>query len=267
MIGVTTFKKNKALDVMLGSMLDYGYDREEVVIACGNRGEAREVFDKYRDRFSKLALCYGKSRGGIAKNKNRLIRYFLEFSKEETVLLLDDDIQFIAPGLLEKIKEASDVDKQEHITLLWTDPGETIDQISGRKWFEDFPVRGASEHLTWHLGSHGVGLWFNRRLMEKLGYYNKFNYIYGYEHSAISCRAMVLQKFATNPELHPILKNCEKYFVGQQIPNDYEVSRDEFEKHNAPEYARIVSDAYLGKHLKVTNHWLSIKEEKVVTNQ
>src|SRR5271166_3297646 len=99
LIGITTFKKNAVLKCILDSIDKHGYSSgNPVVVADDLPGESLELSREY----SSVKAYLTGNRHGIWANKNRIIRYFLEESEADALLLLDNDIEFTRPGFLKE---------------------------------------------------------------------------------------------------------------------------------------------------------------------
>lgn len=131
LIAISTYQKIDALEVLLDSLHQHGYFESNKVVVCDdNQGKSytltkkdnpnhpcwgmdpkqRTEFTKssvpdFTAKFNKayevdIEVIFGSERGGVAKNKNRGIKYFLEHKEYDELLMLDDDIVFTAPESL-----------------------------------------------------------------------------------------------------------------------------------------------------------------------
>ena len=275
LIALTTFKKADAATVLQQSLIDHGYAENceffwgddfngEIIPELGY--SAVDACSKFQAK-CQIHMQYGP-RGGVSINKNRCIKYFLEQSKAPYFLLLDDDLVFHQPGLIEELIELSKECRLDHITGMWIDPpsAERKLGIDGQYWEQSFKkhsVGDIKERITYHAtwdskmpGSHGNAGFFTRRIVEALGYYNIWS-TYGYEHAGYTSRAMRLQ--GRTPMWHPQHHHAWKYYHGQHIPNRYEGTTEEIKKAE-PEFWKTLALTYAGLDLIVKEHGLTDKE-------
>jgi len=124
--------------------------------------------------------------------------------------------------------------------------GNYEDPLSGNPFFSQFPPLMQDEFLYHCLGSQGLFLFFERSVVQKIGYFNtNWRGKYGYEHADYSMRAGRIESRC--PELYPILKHCNFYFKCQGIGNNYW----DDPKENAKQYAERRQDAYTGIGLRI----------------
>lgn len=259
---VTTFRKNPALRVFIESYLKYGdLDNLAHFVICDDEfPTAQPVYDEFKDQFNgklrylggpleqKIRTKKGKiittklekaERVGIARNKNRGIKFFLEETNDDHLYLFDDDIEFIDSGLEANVLEAN----WTHITGYLADYRDPMSMLG---FFQQFPPFHETEHLYWCMGSQGVMLYFYRSAIERLGYMNHdWPGKYGYEHSVHSARLSRIEGFY--PEYYAILKGCPYFFRTQQVANDYAAVPQE----NAAMFQALLDKVYTGYALKV----------------
>lgn len=309
-IAISTFQKVDALEGILKSLLDNDYGRFTTVICddfagkpyqitrSGNGGHpcwnlpeneakasvdmpsAIEIFNKYKKEFRRLVLVYGKDRGGISINKNRGIWYFLEKTKDDYLLLLDDDILFHAPGMVEdwiEVLKANTSETQPCYSLnslcgTWQDydPG-FFDKLRGRPmiesrkaWDADFPIEALGENgLEWRKGSQGCANLFTRKAVEAVGYYDLLGSFYGYEHAIYSSRVN-LKVDRRSPVLYGVFDYSAKYFCGNSISNNYNDATTEAAKADPVYQRRLNQEIAMGINLKVKSPGFNIKELTVL---
>ena len=255
LLAIKTYQKNDILFQILESIRKCPPGEDlEIVVADDNPGEALEVLDK----FPEVAAYLTGNLHGIWANGDRLLKYFLNISKAENLLLLDNDIVFTRPGLLEEIETAAkECDfcengtphehcGQEHITLFVIDAG------GGDGLQATFPYQAISKSgkLKWHPGCHGIGLWFTRNLISKVGYMRRQKYFYGGEHSELSHRALRMQGYA--PLSFPVLARSPKYI--SLNTNDYQaysVSIDKVYSENTSQVDKWLQSVYKGEELSL----------------
>lgn len=246
LISVTTYKKNAALIPFVQSILDTGMHEGNTLLICDDdNGGAREVFDQFKDKLD-LVYVTGKNQG-IARNKNRGIRYFIENKEFDRLILADDDITLYAPGILEDFEAARAAEGSDHINSYLPDSG----------YFKAFPVisMASSELICYCQGVQGIFGYYTRELIEKLGYYfPNWPYHYGFEHSEYSARALKLE--GNCPELFPSLWNSDLYIKAQQIPNNYEVDLKKVFGKQSELYHTRLQKIYSGVELSVRQHGL-----------
>ena len=271
---VTTYKKSLALDNLLESLIKNDYGRYDLVVADdysnkvdSHGSSAGGICKKYKGQFKSLTFCYNEktSQAGIAKNKNRgLLQFYKNQDKYDSVLMLDDDLIFINPGLIDHLQSIG----ANHVNGYWTDYDvERVNSprlvgLSGNNWHSDFGIKAETEHLTWHQGTQGCMVYMTKEILLKLGYMNPMPYHYGMEHSAFSARANRLEGW--DPELFPVMKGCHRYFIGNNVANDYSISHDKINTIQTDAYRQILKDVYNGVNLKVEQPGLPKKGEKVI---
>jgi GT2 family glycosyltransferase len=259
LVAVSTYKKNKALREILRSLIENKYSvKADILICDDNNGEAGEVYEELKPFLPNLFYTTGPNRG-IARNKNRGIKFFLE-NGYDRLLSMDDDIEMISPGILEAFEKAHKETGEHHINSFL---GSYIDPIEKKGFFQVFPVKACSEskQVLWCEGVQGICCWYTREIVERLGYFNLFRYRYGYEHAAYSARAHRVQ--GTCPELFCMLANSPKYFKTQEVPNNYEIPGKEIDAQGV-QYREIINKVYNGLDLKQTDHGLDTAKETVL---
>lgn len=250
LIALTTYDKPDILEGILTSIEEFGYHiGNRVVVADDKPGQTLEVCKKFP--FVEAYMC-GDTRG-IGKNKNRCLRFFHERAEDcEACLLLDHDILFTKHGYLEQCENAWTEDGQAHSN------GYVIDADGNDGLRKTFPTQAESEYLTWANGCHGIALWFTRELLKKVGYIESYPTFYGYEHSDISTRALMVQGFC--PILYPTVKRSTKFF--KLNPNDYhkyDVNMDDVYGKNSPVFHAHLEQTIRGINLKNPNHGLDFE--------
>lgn len=215
---VTTFKKNTALRVWVETFFKF-HDAEllgHLVISDDNYPEAQEVYDEFKDQFEGKLIYIGGERAGIAKQKNRCIRYFMEETEDNCLICYDDDIQFVGAGLERQILKA----KYAHITGYLGDPRFPNQWDIILPFFQDFKPMGETEYLWFCPGSQGVMMFMTREVINQVGYFDtEWKGRYGFEHSIYSNRINKIHGFY--PDWFPVLKGCERFFITQEVPNNY----------------------------------------------
>jgi GT2 family glycosyltransferase len=100
-IGITTHQRHDtALQECLESLEKYTENKYDLVIAC----DSQEAFDYMMDNPAynsdgSMSIIKGSERVGIARNKNRCIKFMLyNFDKYKHFFLLDDDCSAIKKG-------------------------------------------------------------------------------------------------------------------------------------------------------------------------
>lgn len=258
-ISITTFKKNAALVGILNSIVDIGKENVSCIhIADDNDGEALPVVEEFQAKYESGNYPYSFNystgeRKGIAVNKNRGIKFFLEErKKDDFLLLLDDDLRinnsrFGSETLLAALIEAQISTDFPHITLYLDDYN---DPLTSKHFFSVFPPFAENEWVYHCLGSQGIGLFFTRLAVESAGYFDRLPAFYSYEHCLYSMR--VNRMSGRMPEDYILLKNCHRYIKCQGVPNNYEVGKNDLEL-NGKFYHKRKEDIYRGIDLTVKN--------------
>lgn len=253
LIGITTYLKNDSLDVLINSLIEHGYTDNARIVIADDDSEAVAIYNKYR---KDIKITYiGGNRAGICGNKSRIIHYFLKNTKYENLLLLDDDLVFHKSGFIEQCLVGCEDINLPFISGYWTDhtgsEDYSVSQTSGNSWVSDFPCKGSTKFVSLHQGKHGCTLFFKREAIEKAGFYNKMGF-YGYEHSLYFSR--LLKLYGWSPELFPILKYCDHWYKGQNVPNRYTIDIQEVHNTNGQEHIRLLKDVYEGKGLTIMDN-------------
>lgn len=254
LLAISTYKKNEALRAILKSIETY-MPAEHVLVTDDNEGEALPVLEE----FPTLNLNYMTGPNvGVAKNKNRAIYYMREYTDHDSILLIDDDIEFTSSKLIEEFNAAYEVDKEEHINTYIGGPEAPFNRLG---IFHDFPIISQTEYLYKCKGSYGICSFYTRNLLDRIGYFQKFPYIYGFEHSEHSARALKVQgKF---PELFPMLKRSYKLLKTQEIPNNYEVDQEIVHSKQYRVYIDYLQKIYRGVDLNNKQHFLDLSKETI----
>lgn len=222
---VSSYLKPNCLKEFLESAREHGYlDNNHVLITDDDpEHSAKPVWEEMVH--PNLFYIGAKARAGISKNKNRGIQFFLKNPKYETISLYDDDLTFVAPGLIEACINT----RLPHLTGylgsyvegLGPDPDERK-QFSGNPFFTDFPRQASSEtgDVIYCSGSQGIMMYMTKAMVEKAMYFHVPPGHYGYEHSIYSnvinkCQGLYIDSF-------PILYLTPKYLIGNfNYPNQY----------------------------------------------
>lgn len=226
LISITTFRKNLGLEQLLETLLEHGYAvNSTILIADDGAGEAKPVYDALKGKCRLVYVTGDNPQQGVAVNKNRGLRYFQQKSHFKAILNLDDDLLFKRAGLIEHMEMVCEEIRLPFISGYWTDfegkKEENVKQVTNRSWYADFPIEAETEWATFHRGCQGVSMYMKRSAFEKVGYMTKFDYYYGYEHSEYFNRLM--RAHHASPELYPVMKYSEYFYIGNNIPNCYSV--------------------------------------------
>jgi len=260
-LGITTYLKNDSLDKILSSVINLGKQIESVCVADDAAGHALPIVQKYQEMYEKgeypfpLSYCRGETEGsGVARNKNRNIKWFLEHSKADYLILSDDDISFVQSSyrfgdkyFLDHIQKIFDSTGLHHL-LTYISWGN--DPLSGNPYMVQFPPHGEDEYLYYLGGAQGIFLVFTREAVQKAGYMPVWKR-YGYEHIAYS--AAVNRIFGRAPTLFPVIKTSNQYFSCNNCPNNYEVNKKDLE-YNGRKWEDRHKEILAGIDLR-TNRW------------
>lgn len=228
LISISTYRKPDALRVLLQSLKDYRYSETCVIhVADDFNGQVIEELGYSAKSVAQLEFGTEFScgeRGGVSRNKNRGIKFFLDYSEElPYILLLDDDQQMVAPGLIEELADICEKDNINHVTGKWTEEGaKEIPQLTGQGWSQTFKPQGygVGDRISWHEGCHGNAQFYTRKCIKRIGYYPLMPKMYSYEHAIHSAMAMKVVDKRT-PIWYPQHTRAHKFYVGQNIPNRY----------------------------------------------
>ena len=275
-ICVSTFQKVDALEACLRSTIEYSYHSGNKILVCDDGGGEDYILtrknnpehplfnllsteiitmpsvpskvEELKKEFPDLNIecVYGKGRGGVAINKNRGIKYFLDNPEFEELLLIDDDIVMTGPGLLEACRATG----EPHMTGML---GENSAQAASFgadacPFFTSFPKMGETPTHIYCEGSMGCMLYFTRECIQRVGYMETLSKDgkYGIEHSIMSNRINAI--YGKYIDWFPILKGCDRFFVSQEIPNNYTADYSQNQKGWAKRKPEILKGINL--HIK-----------------
>ena len=247
-IHVKTFKKPAILHDFLASLEAHGYAGEGNIITVGddNPGQCLDILEK----FPFVDAYLTGNVNAIWANNNRGIKYFLESTDADALLLVDHDIEFVQNGILREIEKAHAADKQEHITTF----ARGTDGINGLQVV--FPYIAQSTYLNWHPGCHGYLFWQTRELVQKVGYQLKFSYFYGAEHAEYSHRCLAAQGYS-DLQLYPVLKRSDEFYkLNPKDFREYEVDYAHVMATNQQEMHNRDAQTIQGHNLLEQDHHL-----------
>lgn len=257
LIAVSTFKKPEALKGNLNSLLEHNYhEGNKVLVSDDDNQSSFKALDEFK---GKLDLAYISSeRKGIWANKNRCIYYFLEKDKSDHLVLSDDDIKLLRPGLLDYAIRVLRDTKEPHITMYL---GGQVDFLTGNGHFHVFPILAQTDDVLWTQGCQGIFTLYSRECIEKIGYFNKMPYFYGMEHTLHSARA--LRMYGKSPDLYPMLASSPKFIRCQGIANNYEVDREKISNQNGIAFQKLMVTIRNGEGLLVDDPGFKPKKETI----
>lgn len=256
-VSVTTFKKTTSLRVWLDSLVNFG-QVDYLSICDDNDGECQNIAEEYSNRWEqegrniKVSYLTGP-RKGVAPNKNRGIKHFLEHTDADYLIASDDDLNFRIntyrygePYFLNWLMKAHEGTGLPHIltNISWG-----LDPLSGLPLLKQFPPHGEDEWCYYIGGAQGVVLSFARKAVEAAGYMDVMPTTYGFEHILYSAR--INRLFGRCPVVFPLLKYCDMYFACNNIPNNYTINPEDIKK-NDRYYQKRMEDVINGVGLKVS---------------
>lgn len=275
---ISTYQKYEAVERLANSYVEHGYHETSILLlGCDNAGQpytktngtempsVKELYAELKGKGIDVALGFGQSRSGVWGNKNRLIHMAQSMENPwNSLLVLDDDQYFDKSGLFDYLEDISARNNINHLTGVWAEAVADIKPgLSGKNWYDDFPVVSESKDglITWHGGCHGNVGWFSKKCIDRIGYYNKWQGFYGYEHTEYTARAMrAVEKRSTMwyPQV-----NTSKYLRCQAIPNNYS-GTDESIKKNGAEFYEKMEDIAQGLNLRVKEPGIDLKKETIL---
>lgn len=255
LIAISTYKKNDALLECINSIVNLGLMlRADIVVCDDDNGGAKSVVSA----IGRNDIFYASGPNvGIAKNKNRGIKFFNDRGTYKYLILMDDDITITSRELLSEFENAYLYDKEKHINMFL---GSYTDPLTKVGFFNTFPVIAKSDYLYWTRGCQGICCFYTKELLDKVGYFKpKWPYRYGYEHAEFSARCLKVQ--GKCPELFPMLHRSYKMIKTQEIPNNYTVDIDVVNTKQNKQYFEYLNDTYNGINLLCTDHGLDLSKE------
>lgn len=275
LIAISTYQKDLALSTLLESLVEHNYHiGNRIVVTDDHQGLPYDLDRKtnpdhplFKDNdlqeikrpsavmvvegFKQahpdvdISCVFGKSRGGVAINKNRGILVFMQDESCQELLLLDDDIVMTGPGLLEACRATG----EPHMTgMLGQNSAQAASfGADACPFFDSFPKMGETPTHIYAGGSMGCMLYFTREAVRKAGYFDRMPDMYGAEHSLYSNRINAL--YGKYIDWFPILKGCDRFFISQEIPNNYAAN---YEK-NMKYWAKRKPEIFKGINLHIKN--------------
>lgn len=277
LLAISTYMKDVALLTLLESLVEHGYHiGNKLIVTDDNQGlpytlsrktnpnhplfegndlqeikrpSAPIVVEKFKQAHPDvdISCVFGKARGGVAINKNRGILAFMQDESCQELLLLDDDIVMTGPGLLEACRATG----EPHMTGMLGEGSSQAASFGSVKapFFETFPIKGETPTHVFAEGSMGMILWATRSCVERVGYMDQLSKdgFYGMEHSTWSNRINALHgKYI---DWFPILKGCDRFFISQEIPNNYAADYSQ----NQRGWAKRKPEIFKGINLTIKN--------------
>lgn len=279
LIAISTFQKADAFYNLVESLVKYNYHTgNKILVTDDNAGKdyittrkdnpnhprwvevseseteinfagAPKVVENLKRDFPDLDIecVFGEKRGGVAINKNRGIKYFLEHPEYSELLMLDDDIVMTGPGLLEACRATG----EPHMTgMLGQNSAQAASfGADACPFFDSFPKMGETPTHIYAGGSMGCMLYFTRECIQRVGYMETLSKDgkYGFEHSIFSNRINAL--YGKYIDWFPILKGCDRFFVSQEIPNNYTADYSQ----NQRGWAKRKPEIFKGINLTIKN--------------
>lgn len=276
LIAISTYQKDLALSTLLESLVEHNYHvGNKIVVTDDHQGLPYDLDRKtnpdhplFKDNDLQeikrpsavmvvegfkvkhpdvdISCVFGKARGGVAINKNRGILAFMQDESLDELLLLDDDIVMTGPGLLEACRATG----EPHMTgMLGSGLQSESFGADACPFFQSFPPKGETPTHFYCEGSMGCMLYFTRDCIQRVGYMENLSKdgMYGFEHSIMSNRINAL--YGKYIDWFPILKDCGRFFVSQEIPNNYTADYSQNQKG----WARRKPEIFKGINLHIKN--------------
>lgn len=179
-IGVITYNRPFLLRSCVESIYRAGKSNAQIYVS--DDGSNSETLDFLDEENKKENLIFtSNQRGGVARNSNRVLNFFINETNAQYLFLLNDDIQIVKsdPTCFDIYIEASNRTKIEHFSYL--------DKYASHKVFNWRHVNGYT--IKESKVGDGCFMFFTRKAIETLGGFD-FNFgIYGCEHSDMTRRA------------------------------------------------------------------------------
>lgn len=266
LICISTFKKPLALRGYLQNLSKNGYVFRDLgfVICDDDNGSSREVYEEFKPTFiGKLFYTTGPN-SGISLNKNRGIKFFLEHPEYSHLILSDDDLTILDKDFDLRLIETLQKDNISHLTCYL---GDYKDPLTKKGFFSQFPITARTKDTLFvEKGTQGIFSIYTRELIEKVMYFKKFPFFYGYEHAEHSARCQRVEGLA--PELYPLFAKSPKYLACAGVPNEYSLSEEDIKEgvhgKNGKFFAEQINLTANGIGLLVKNHNLDLSKEIVL---
>lgn len=181
LIGIITYNRLSLLRQCLNSI--YRNNEEEYSeIVVSDDGDSEETISFLQEEAEMERLHFiTKPRGGVARNSNRILNYFLNETNAKYLFLLNDDIQITkaSPSCFRRYIRAYEDTGIEHFSYL--------DQSAPHKVFSVVVI---NNHVIKESRSgDGCFMFFTRKAIETLGGFDIEFGLYGCEHADMSRRA------------------------------------------------------------------------------
>jgi len=197
-IGITTFNRSKWLDEVIDNINKYTENEYRLVIACDSEESANYCKKKEYNYI-------GGDRLGIAKNKNRCIKYFENYDYDY-MFLFDDDTYPIKKGYDNWWINGM---KAFGVHALVFSPGKQYGEPMNKFKHGDYILQNFKL-------DGGCFLTFSKKAINTIGgFHPKFN-IYGFEHSELNNRCY---RAGLIPMERMSLANCDEWMEGKDMLN------------------------------------------------
>lgn len=137
---------------------------------------------------------------GVAKTKNAAIRILLQKYDFSHMVIMEDDVRPIKPDWEKVLIETATCNDQKHLTY---SPGKEAHYGVTRR------LEGpASRQIAWKRNVSGFLLYFERKFLEEIGPFDERFGLYGWEHNALSDKALSWQ--GISPQTYPHCLELER---------------------------------------------------------
>ena len=211
-LGVCTYNRPAFADKCLRAIRDHVAPLV-CAVAVYNDGSDPKYHAEYRRAYKRLegaTIIEAPDNRGVASAKNTLLRWMLDTTEADWLILCEDDIFVQAPEAVTEYVQVAEETGLHHLSFAHHGPGNQAGPVS---------VRGKVGYYV-----HSIGAWclYSRECLETVGLFDE-NFHNAWEHVELEVR-LAQAGFMPNAGLHrfPDVLGSEQWLV--EAPNSIEKS-------------------------------------------